>query len=263
MNKVLGMALLVGVVLEAGCNSNPSAVIVTPNSVIVVDNADAVAWEGGFLWAVAMPIDPTVTVDVTAVAASGARTITASFAPAGCASATANGNAITLQLNDCSGPFGINHVTGTVTFAFAAVTGGVQIVASATNLQIGGGNLTISATGVLSGTGGARTLTVNTNGGGTGPNGTSVARQGQYTITWNVGDVCAEVSGTVTAGSGNVQSTSFRSFDACATGCPRSGTVTLTDPATGTTLTTTYNGSTSVTVTSSNGQQSTATITCS
>lgn len=159
-------------------------------------------------------------------------------------------------------PFELRAASGTITFTFTAANPGVGVAIASNNLLVGGGTLTLNATGVLTGSGTGRTLTVNTNGGGTGPNGTSVARQGQYTLTWNVGDTCANVDGTLTGGTGNVQRTTFKSFNVCVQGCPRSGMLTVVDPSNGSTLTTTFNGTASVTVTSSTGQQSTAALTC-
>jgi hypothetical protein len=254
------VGMLLAATLALGCVKTPD-LIVMPNLVFIVDNGQAIAWEGGLMWIAAMPIDPTV-VDVNAVAASGARTIIASFSPSGCATATANANVIALQLNGCTGPFGLNSATGTVTFTFTTVQNGVQIAASAQSLQVGGGNLTIDATGVPTGSASSRALTVMTMGGGTGPGGSSVSRQGQYTITWRVGDTCASVNGTVATGTANSQSTSFQSLNACAQGCPRSGIVTLTDPATSTTTTSSYNGTSTVGIDVSNGQMATGVLTC-
>jgi hypothetical protein len=256
--KKLVMALFVATVALTGCNQTSQTVIFAPSSVIVIDDADAIAWEGGFLWVAAEPIDPTVTVDVTAVA----NTIPAAFTPAGCANVMVTGNVILLQMDECAGPFGINRATGSVTYTITSLSNGVQIAASATNLQIGGGNLTINATGVLTTSGANRTLTVTTNGGGIGPNGSSVARSGQYTISWSAGETCTAVNGSVSTGTVNVQTTTFRAFTLCATGCPRSGTVTTSVPGSGSQFTTTYNGSASVIVVSSNGTQSVAVLTC-
>ncbi len=264
-------AMLVAAVVQAGCNNATSfSTLLATNSVVVVDEADAVAWEGGFLWAAALPVDPTLAVDVTATAASGVDTITILFTPAGCATATASSNMITLQLAGCSGPFGINAATGTVTLTFNNVMMGgvtsVQLVANATNLQIGGGVLTIAATAVLSENGNhvARTLTVSTNGDGFGPNGVLVARQGQYTIAWNVGQPCAAINGMLAVGSGNSQRMTFRALMVCTAGCPQSGVVTLTDPAISSTFSANYGGGTTVlvTVTSTVHTQHLETITC-
>ena len=259
----LAAGILMGLSLLAGCDdtTTPTTVIVTPSGVVVVDDVQAVAWEGGILWTTAYSVDPTVVVvDVNAAAATAARSVPAFFTPAGCASASAAGNVLTLQLNGCAGPFGLTNASGTVVFAFTQVQGGVQI-AAASNLQSGSASLTINAQAVLTGSGASRTLTVTTNGGGTGPNGTSVTRQGQYTIAWTSGEACASIDGTVASGTGNVQRTTFRAFNVCRDGCPRSGTVTLVDPQTGGTVTTTYNGTATVTV-SANGQQSSATLSC-
>ncbi len=257
----LAAGILMGVAMLGGCDSGTtSAVIVTPSGVVVVDDAEAVAWEGGIVWATGYSIDPTVIVDVNAAAATAAKNVTTFFTPSTCASSSAAGNVLTLQLNGCAGPFGLTSASGTVVFTFTQVASGVQIAASS-NLQSGRASLTISAQALLAGSGTSRTLTVTTNGGGTGPNGTSVARQGQYTIAWMTGDTCASIDGTVASGTGNVQRTTFKSFSVCRDGCPRSGTVTLVDPQTGGTVTTTYNGTATVTV-STNGQQSTATLSC-
>jgi hypothetical protein len=265
MNR-LGAGFLIALASLAGCGTDASDIgtttVVTPTAVIVVDSADAMAWESGFFWVGVVLIDPSVTIDVQAIAVSSAPVIAATFTPSGCARASASGNVITLQLNDCSGPFGLRNVSGTVTFTYAAANPGVGIAVAASGLQVGGGTLGINASGVLVGNGAGRTLTINTNSGGSGPNGNSLARQGQYTLTWNAGDSCANVDGVVTGGSGNVEQSTFESFNVCAHGCPRSGLLTVINTSTGTVLTTTFHGTSSVTVTSQMGQPAQATLTC-
>ena len=123
---------------------------------------------------------------------------------------------------------------------------------------MGGGTLTISATGVLTGSGSARTLTISTNGGGP-PQWQPRRTPGPETPTWNVGDSCANVDGMLTGSAGG---STFRSFNVCAQGCPRSGTLTIVNQSNGSTLTTTFNGTASVTVTSSTGGRTAAALTC-
>ena len=258
MQRLAHVLLVVAVVAQAECSqtsSNP--VVVTPSSLVVVDDADAVAWEGGLIWLAAQPVNPALTLDPSVVATS----LVAAFTPAGCVSPGVNINVVTLQLSDCAGPFGINHATGSVSFTFTQRGGMAQIVTTASNLQIGGGSLSINATGVLAANG--LELAVTTSGGGFGPNGSSVEREGQYTLSWNSGDTCASVNGSVAAGGVNSETTMFSGFVVCTTGCPRGGTVTAVEPATGSTFTTNYDGTSSATVVGSNGTQTVTMLSCS
>jgi hypothetical protein len=262
------MTLILTVAPLVACTSQPTAVIVAPTAVIV-DDADAISWEAGFLWIAAAPIDPTAAINVNATAAAAARSITGGFSPSGCATASADENALSLRLDGCSGPFGLSHVSGTVTLTFTTAPGGtrlpkvLRIQARTSELKTSGGSLSINATGILTASDDGRTLSVATNGGGTGPRGFAAARKGQYIITWISGATCALVYGTVATGDGSVQSVAFRGFSVCTRGCPPSGMVTVTDPTTGTVLSTTYNGTATVTILSSDGQASNATLSCS
>jgi hypothetical protein len=256
-------SLLLGTVLAACGTRSTDTVIVTPSSIFVVDNADAIAWEGGFIWAAANAVDPTVAVDVDAAAAAAAHDVPGFFTPASCVSASAAANVMTLQLAGCSGPFTQSEVSGTVMVSFTPAPSGVQLAVASNFLLVSGAILIISTQSLLTGSGEARTLAVTTDGNGVGPNGTSVVRQGQYTISWMNGDACAAIDGNVGAGGGtvNAQQTNFRAFTLCTSGCPRSGVVTLFAPKTGATVITTYNG-TSTVVVSANGQQTLTGIDC-
>ena len=167
------------------------------------------------------------------------------------------------ELAGCDGPFGLRAVTGSVTYTFGPATGGVRLTASAVNLQLGGGNLAINASALFSGSAGARSLAVSTDGGGIGPHGSTLARRGDYRLAWNAGDNCAVIDGAITAGNGSVQRTSVRAVRVCTTGCPQAGTVIVLNPTTGATLTTTYDGSSAATVTSSSGAQTILPLSCS
>ena len=58
------------------------------------------------------------------------------FSPSGCVTAVASGNTVVYTLNDCTGPFGLLHVTGQVTAVFsAAAGGGLNIVANGQDLK--------------------------------------------------------------------------------------------------------------------------------
>jgi hypothetical protein len=235
---------------------------VTPASVIVLDDADVIAWEGGIFWAASLSIDPTVVVDVNTIALQIAGNVGTQFTPAGCATAGAVGNTVTLQLAGCTGPFGLTAATGAVVFVVGTNPGAITLMATSNNLVAGRAALTINATATLTGNGATRQLTVSTMGGGVGPRGNTADRSGIYTVTWNVGDTCALVDGTLMTGVNDASRTSFGAFNVCNTGCPRSGTVTVVDQQTGATSSTTYNGTSLVTVANSDGTSTAAILTC-
>ena len=171
-----------------------------------LDNADADRLGRRLhLGRAANAVDPTVAVDVDAAAAAAAHDAPGFFTPASCVSASAAANVMTLQLAGCSGPFTQSEVSGTVMVSFTPAPSGAQLAVASNFLLVGGAILIISTQSLLTGSGEARTLAVTTDGNGVGPNGTSVVRQGQYTISWMNGDACAAIDGNVSAGGGTRQ----------------------------------------------------------
>jgi hypothetical protein len=257
LTKIVIMSLgALGACSSSDNDADNNVTVQGANGTITVDFADSLNFESGILFLGADPFDPN-TVDINGNVVTVSKVIPSQFTPAGCATATPNGNVLTLQLNSCNGPFGLTAATGTITLAYAPIAGGVQITASSTNLTTANASLNLDAVAHFTASGASRTLSVQTNSSGTGPNGNSVARQGSFSIAWQAGAQCVAVNGTM-----NTPTESVSSWQICRAACPASGTVTRTDTTTGVTTTLTFAGTPNVAFTTSDGNTGTATFAC-
>ncbi len=259
--------VLTAITFSACSNSTPSStVVVGTDQVIALDFADTVAWEGSIFWVTANTFDPFVkgvtVIGADSAAAAAAKGIGAFYSPPGCVSTATSAGRLTLRFGTCDGPFEVNNTTGAVALLFTPVSNGVQIAASSSTVKSTRGNLSLDATALYTENGDSRSLAVTSMSSGTGVGGTPTARQGQYTLTWTKGSDCATIDGEVASAPNGADRNTFGAYQVCRTGCPRSGTVTRQDPQTGITITTTYNGTATVSFTTSDGRQGTTTLSC-
>ena len=147
----------------------------------------------------------------------------------GCATITDVGNVVTFELDDCSGPLGLAHATGTVTANLIDKGGGATLVQlSGDGIQANGGTYTLNTSGMLTiAPDGGRMLQATSMSNGTGPDGTSVDHSGIFTLAWSSGASC----GTINASFSGVGTGSFGganaiivNYVACTGACPASGT---------------------------------------
>jgi hypothetical protein len=88
------------------------------------------------------------------------------------------------EFNDCTGPSGLEHLSGVVTVTFAFATDGLHARAKAIDLRSGGVPITLDAEGVTRAQGSThRLLEVTTNGAGMGSLGDRFVRKGSYEVT--------------------------------------------------------------------------------
>lgn len=181
----------------------------------------------------------------------------ARYSPPTCVSTNINGSTVILNFNDCTGPRGLRQVTGELAEAVSVDAAGVHVHASASQLQIGQSTMAIDSTIVYTISGGARSMSVMTNGAGTGPLGNSIARQGNYNVTWDASCVATNGSWATTRGE-NSRSTTAQ-LKRCEHQCP-AGTVTHTYG--GRTITITFDGSAIAKWTTSNGKSGAINLIC-
>jgi hypothetical protein len=179
------------------------------------------------------------------------------FQPASCVvSVTVTGNSLTYTLKDCSGPWGLVHVSGTVVAAYDKQADGIHAELKASGLTVNGATLNLDSQAVFSVNGSSKQLVVKTDGDGVGFFGTQLARHGSYTLTWDSASQCAQLNGNWSTTIGNdTWSTSVSSFKQCKGLCPVSGTIAHTGGITGVTITVTFDGSADAKWTSSNGRK--------
>ncbi|MSP58839.1 MAG: hypothetical protein EXR72_00590 [Myxococcales bacterium] len=201
--------------------------------------------------------------------ASAAATAAAGFAgtyllPPGCVKATAAGDKVTYEVTDCTGPYGMVHVSGTVTAVFSAVTAsGATVAIAASNLKANGATITVAATVTVT-TGLQKTLTVASQSNATGARGGTVTHRGTYTGTWD--GACGTLTGTFqTSVAGNKAAaswgTTFAGYKRCKGMCPTAGTIVLTGKL-NSSVTVVFTGGATATYTGSGGQTGTIKLAC-
>lgn len=166
----------------------------------------------------------------------------------GCLTVTQNANTVTYVLNDCVGPYGLVHVTGTITAVYTrAANGGVQVVVTGTGVKANNSTLALNATVISTEANGVRTATVTATGQGTGPRGNTVTRTGNYVTTYDAANECITINGTwETTGAAAIAkaSTVVTNYKRCKGACPTAGgTIVHTYAGSRGTVTLTYDGS--------------------
>ena len=280
-----------GLISAAGCNtstSSPAFPCVNGQGNAATTTADwvyATNVEAGLYFAAVDPVVPalftfarvqaTATPQASNAATAVAQAASANF-PNGCATATANQNVVTFNLNSCSGPLGIANLTGIVTATINAIGNGqVQTILTGTNLTSTGVttlNLNTSATTTVSANG-QKTLTATSMSTGRGPAGNSIAHGGTYTVAWPTSPNCATINATfvgtdadastldaAVAAEAGVTTTTITNYVTCTGMCAQSGT--STTALDGQSVTLTFNGSNTAQCSASNGQAASISIRC-
>jgi hypothetical protein len=179
------------------------------------------------------------------------------LSPAGCVTETADlaSSKVTYVYSDCTGPWGLVHLTGTVEVTYSS-TGpdNLTLDFSASDFQINRATLsTWTATAVVTATGSTRSMTWNASLAGTTGGGRAFTRTNQKDISWNVGTspLCVSVSGTSQGTvSGLDLKTTVAGYQRCQGACPASGSdITIEDVANGDEVDIKYDGGPTATVT--------------
>jgi hypothetical protein len=188
------------------------------------------------------------------------------YVPAGCLTVTdtpAQSQA-TYVFADCTGPYGLVHITGTVTVGYSSSAANqLTLTYAATGLKINNATVDWSASADITANGAARTMVWTGMFSGTTGHGRAISRTNSKTYNWTVGVACLSVTGesngTVT---GNDLTVDVINFSRCADACPASGSeIKITDVTTGTVYDLTY-GDGEATYTDSNGDRITFTPLC-
>jgi hypothetical protein len=187
------------------------------------------------------------------------------LSPQGCATSTQTGATVVYTLNDCTGPYGLVKVTGTLTAAYSrAAGGGVQVAITGTGVKANDATMDINSTVVATEANGVKTANVTINGSGTGPRGASLTRKGSYVVTYDSAAECITLTGTWETGTARVgASTAVSNFKRCKGACPAAGGTITHTLARNEVVTLTYDGSAVATWTSSaQGRSGTVNLRC-
>jgi hypothetical protein len=178
------------------------------------------------------------------------------YLPAGCLTVMSDGaSQATYTFADCTGPYGLVHVTGTVKLTYSVAGDQLSLAYSATGLKVNRHTVDWDATAtVTAGAGGARTMDWKGHFTGTTAGGRAFERTNQKTYGWTVGGACLTVTGssdgTVT---GKELKTDVISWSQCKGSCPAAGSeIKITNVADGNVYDVKY-GDASVTYTGPRG----------
>ncbi len=186
----------------------------------------------------------------------------------GCVTTTQKLNVVTYVMVDCTGPYGLVTVSGTMVVTYTRQSGGViKADAQGTGLKVNEGTLDLSAVALYSkNAAGLETAVVETHGKGTGKRGNTGERVGHYTVTRDQAASCVTLDGSwSTAWNGSraaTSSTEVTGLAKCAASCPAAGGVITHTGALGKTLTVTLDGSSVAAWSTSTGKSGTRDLEC-
>ena len=254
------LAYLLPLGLLAGCGgADPAGDQASVSAAL--DSSDQTATESALMLAATNGTDGAGSASEAAVMA-GAQAKTF-WQPAGCVTATQLNNVVTYKLADCTGPYGLVHVTGSVVVTYSADSAGIHAAAVANGLLVNGATMNLNSNADYTVNGSAKKLVVATNGSGTGAFGNAITRNGSYTLTWDDASMCGTLDGAWSTQIGsNTWSTSIANYAQCKYHCPSSGTLSHTGGLSKVTITVSFDGSSNATWSTSRGHSGTIALFC-
>ncbi len=228
----------------AGCGAHPTGpgdALETQSASLVSDNEQTVEAEQDLELTVEQPLSgsasESASVDTTSDAsAAGAAIANAGlyFQPSGCLKSTRVANVITHVFDDCTGPHGRAHISGTVTSTWTAIANGVQVVHAADDFRVNGAVVDHHATLSYSYEDGTYKLQRVATTSGVTAQGAPIEHEAAYTTTWQPQGLCATRNGSSqTTIDGREFSRTIDGYERCGVGllgCPKAGTFTLERP---------------------------------
>ena len=186
------------------------------------------------------------------------------FLPSSCVVAVQAGPKVTYTLTNCTGPFGLVTVSGTLVATYSRTnSGAVQAVITGTGLKANKSTIDVNATVIATKSGSTKSADVTSSASGTGPRGIALSRDGQYTVTYDSETSCATVNGSWKTDVGSrSSSTTVTNYARCKGACPTSGTI-VHDTPRNTSVTVTYSGAETAAWSTSAGRSGTVNLACS
>jgi hypothetical protein len=164
------------------------------------------------------------------------------FQPSGCLveDITPSSDKATYTFNDCTGPWGLVHLTGVVDATWTQTSDSeLDLVLTSSDFKINAATITTwSAHADVTAHGEARTMTWSASLAGTTGGGRPFTRQNDKTLSWTAGGSCLSINGTSTGTiTGLDLETKLEGYSRCVGACPASGSeVTIEDVTTGATV---------------------------
>lgn len=153
------------------------------------------------------------------------------FRPAGCLTTTVSGNTVTRVFDDCTGPYGFVHLTGTIVSTYTREAGKLTVTHDTTGFKINGATVTGTRTVVYTRSGTVVTRHRTGDWTGTTGKGNAIAHTADYTMTWDSASKCITRDGNSTTTIGGREFTaSVTGYERCgigSLGCPNGGKIVL------------------------------------
>lgn len=257
---LFGSSLLVGACADGSSGDVSSDM---SSAIGAIESSDSTEAEGRVMMSAIDGTDASGLTLVTAaeVALRIAANVELRWNPSGCATVTRNDGLVSITFDDCSGPRGLLHVSGTLDLEVSvSTTGAITVHGTSSGLQVNRAELVIDATATYMVSGTTRSLQVETMGSGTGPRGNTIEHEGNYTISWDASSLCHSIEGHWQTAIGARERSNDVSLQRCAGGCP-TGTLThhfLTDAS----LTVTFDGTPVAQWSASTGASGTVQLDC-
>jgi hypothetical protein len=225
MRNFTSLVLLGSSLTFAACASNGDAGTSTDDSPeTAIDSADSTSSEGNMMMAATDGSDRS-SLTALSVSAQVSANLGARFTPSSCVVVTPTATTVKAVFTDCTGVYGLTHVTGELDLSVSLSTqGAITVHGVSTGLKVGGADLDVDATATYSSQGPSHTLTVTTKGTGTGPRGNAVDHDGSYTVSWDSSSQCRSLMGEWSTELGALTRSNEVDVTQCGTSCP-TGTI--------------------------------------
>lgn len=184
--------------------------------------------------------------------------------PAGCLVTTVNGATVTYTMADCTGPYGLVHVSGVLTAVYSrASMGEVSVVITGSGIKANQATFDVNSTVKASQAAGVRRAEVVCDSSGTGARGGGITRQGTYTVTYEPTTQCVTLNGTWQTRVGlRTASTVVSGYARCKGACPATGGSIAHTTVRSATVTVTYDGTSTASWATSGGRSGTVALRC-
>jgi hypothetical protein len=224
----------------AGCAANEGSGedLDRETAALVIDNDLTEEAEQDLEGSIEQPLSGATSEDGTVDTTSDSRAAEAAvanpgtyFKPAGCLQSTRAANVVTHVFDDCTGPYGRVHMTGTVTSTWTKVASGVQVVHAAQGFHVNGAIIDHTVTITYAVQNGVYTWRrLGTTSGATA-GGLPISHSADYTTTWEPQSRCVTRDGrSQTTLESREFSRRIDGYERCGVGllgCPNAGTYTL------------------------------------
>lgn len=183
------------------------------------------------------------------------------FQPMGCLATQRNGATVVYTFTNCTGPYGLVNLNGTVNATFSNVTPTARTVTVTGEVRANRFTLRPNASAQITYMGTTRLATVTLMGGGTSPRGNTWTNAGTYMTSWN--GTCLGLSGRVTSTANGASVTvDVSNYNRCRGGCPDAGGRVTVTSSRGASVSVSYSGGATATLTGTRGRSSTVALYC-